>query len=146
MTTLRQAEAIAEATLQRGRDLNAAPLTVAVLDVGGHVVVLKREDGCGHLRPQIAIAKAWGSLGMGFNSRELARRAEHQPLFFGSLSTIADGRLALAAGGVLIRDGDGTVVGAVGVSGDLSDMDEACAIAGVRDAGFIPDPAGEPDH
>lgn len=144
MTTLIQAEAVADATLQRGRELGAAPLTVAVLDAGGHPVVLKREDGSGILRPEIAVAKAYGSLGMGLSSRELGQRAQKQPTFFAALTTIAGGRLAPAAGGVLIRSADGAIVGAVGVSGDVSDLDEACAIAGVVAAGLRPEPETPP--
>ena len=136
MITLGQAEAIAAATLEHGRAVGAAPLTVAVLDAGGHAVVLKREDGSGILRPQIAHAKAWGALGMGFSSREIGRRAEAQPVFFGTLATVAEGRLAPAAGGVLVRDANGAVLGAVGVSGDVSDVDEVCALAGVTAAGL----------
>jgi len=138
MTTLAQAEAIASGTLAQGRAMGAAPLTVAVLDAGGHLVVLRREDGSGILRPQIAHAKAWGALGMGFSSRELGRRAEAQPVFFASLAAVADGRFAPAAGGILVRDADGALLGAVGVSGDLSDVDEQCALAGVAAAGLVP--------
>jgi uncharacterized protein GlcG (DUF336 family) len=140
MTTLARAEEIATATLAHGREIAAAPLTVAVLDAGGHLVALKREDGSGILRPQIACAKAWGALGMGFSSRELGRRAELQPVLFGSLASVADGRLAPAAGGVLVRTANGAVIGAVGVSGDVSDVDEDCALAGVRAAGLASDP------
>jgi uncharacterized protein GlcG (DUF336 family) len=138
MTTLAQAEAIASATLDQGRTVGAAPLTVAVLDAGGHLVVLKRDDGSGILRPQIAQAKAWGALGMGFSSREIGRRAEAQPVFFASLAAVADGRFAAAAGGILVRDADGALLGAVGVSGDVSDVDEQCALAGVAAAGLVP--------
>ncbi len=137
MTTLAQAEAIASATLAHGRSVGSAPLTVAVLDAGGHLVVLKREDGSGILRPQIACAKAWSALGMGFSSREIGVRAERQPVFFGALAAVADGRWAPAAGGVLVRATDGTVIGAVGVSGDVSDVDEACALAGIAASGQL---------
>lgn len=140
---LEHAEEIADSTLRRGRELGAAPLTVAVLDAGGHVVVLKREDGSGILRPQIAIAKAYGAVGMGLSSRELGRRAEKQPVFFGTLAAVAEGRLAPAAGGVLVRDSDGVLLGAVGVSGDVSDMDERCAVHGVDVAGLVPEPGVE---
>src|SRR5215216_1873289 len=131
MITLEQAEAIATATLERGRSVGAAPLTVAVLDAGGHLVVLKREDGSGILRPQIASAKAWSALGMGFSTRELAER---QPVFFGALAAVAEGRWAPAPGGVLVRSAQNGVIGAVGVSGDVSDVDEGCALAGVAGA------------
>ena len=136
--SLAQAEAIASATLDHGRTVGAAPLTVAVLDAGGHLVLLKRDDGSGILRPQIAHAKAWGALGMGFSSREIGRRAETQPVFFASLAAVADGRFAPAAGGILVRDADGALLGAVGVSGDVSDVDEQCALAGVAAAGLVP--------
>ncbi len=140
MITLEQAEEVAAATLAHGRSIGAAPLTVAVLDAGGHLVVLKREDGSGILRPQVACAKAWSALGMGFSSRELGLRAERQPVFFAALASVADGRFAPAAGGVLLRDADGRVVGGVGVSGDVSDVDEVCALAGVAAAGLRSDP------
>ncbi|MCV2488888.1 heme-binding protein [Geodermatophilus sp. YIM 151500] len=140
MTTLAQARAVASATLAHGRSIGAAPLTVAVLDAGGHLVVLEREDGSGILRPQIACAKAWSALGMGFSSREIGVRAERQPVFFGALAAVADGRWAPAAGGVLLRSDDGSVTGAVGVSGDVSDVDEECALAGVAAAGLRSDP------
>ena len=145
MTTLTQAQAIAAATLAHGREIGAAPLTVAVLDAGGHLVVLEREDGSGILRPQIACAKAWSALGMGFSSRELGRRAEAQPVFFGALAAVADGRFAPAAGGLLVRSPDGAVIGGVGVSGDTSDVDETCALAGVQAAGLAVDPPA-PQH
>lgn len=145
MITFSQAEAIATGALHRGRELRAAPLTVAVLDTGGHLVVLNREDGSGILRPQLATAKAWGSLGMGFGSRELARRAETAPVFFSALHAISDGRLAPVPGGVLIRDEAGSLLGAVGVSGDMSDVDEACAIAAVLGAGLRPEPEDAPE-
>lgn len=143
MITLEQAQRIAAGTLRRGRELDAAPLTVAVLDTGGHPVVLQREDGSGILRPQIATAKAWGALGMGLPSRELGRRAELVPHFVTALSAVSEGRMVPVAGGVLIRDA-GTLLGAVGVSGDTSDVDEACAIAAVLAAGLNPDPETPP--
>jgi uncharacterized protein GlcG (DUF336 family) len=114
-----------------------------VLDPGGHAVALKREDGSGILRPQIAMGKAWGALGMGFASRELARRAEQHPVFVAALTSVSGGRLVPVPGGVLIRAGDGALVGAVGVSGDTSDKDEECAAHGVEAAGLVPDTAGE---
>ena len=129
------AQAIADATLRHARG-RAAPLTVAVLDAGGHVVVLKRDDGSGILRPQIAVAKAYGAVGMGMSSRALATRAEKQPVFFGTLAAVTDGRFAPAPGGVLVRDKDGALLGAVGVSGDVSDMDERCAVHGVPPPGL----------
>ncbi|MET8354459.1 MULTISPECIES: GlcG/HbpS family heme-binding protein [unclassified Micromonospora] len=135
--TLAQAEAVAAGTLRHARVVRAAPLAVAVLDPGGHVVVVKREDGAGILRVEIATAKAFGALGMGMSSREIAQRAERQPTFFASLAAVTGGRLAPAAGGVLVRDADGSLLGAVGASGDVSDVDEACVLAGIAAAGLV---------
>ncbi|MBU2664056.1 heme-binding protein [Actinoplanes bogorensis] len=132
--TLARADALADSTLRQARSVNAAPLTVVVLDAGGHAVVVKREDGSGILRVEIATAKAYGALGMGFSSREIGDRADAQPVFFGAVATVAGGRLAPAAGGLLIRDPDGHVIGAIGVSGDTSDVDEACAAAALSDS------------
>jgi uncharacterized protein GlcG (DUF336 family) len=142
--TLAQATTIVEAALRKGRDLTLAPLTVAVLDAGGHLKSFAREDGSGIVRPQIAVGKAWGALGMGVGSRALARRvAEQGPpqqAFFGALNAMSEGRVVPAAGGVLIRDGSGAIIGAVGISGDVSDKDEACAVAGIAAAGLVADP------
>ncbi len=116
------------------------PLTVAVLDSGGHLVALKREDRSSLLRPQIAVGKAWGVLGMGIGGRELAKRASAAPAFMGALSDLAEGKMVPVPGGVLIRDASGAIIGAVGVTGDVSENDEACAIAGIRKVGLTPDP------
>lgn len=137
--TLQQADQIASGTLAKGRELGFAPLTVVVLDAGGHVVVLKREDGASIMRPELATAKAWGALGMGFGGRELARRAAKMPGFFSALNAIADGRMAPVAGSALLRDAGGDVIGAVGVSGDTSDNDELCLIPAVLATGLTPD-------
>ncbi len=132
--TLAQANIIIQKALEKGRQLGCAPLAVAVLDDGGNLKAFAREDGAGILRQQIATGKAWGALGMGFGSRALAKRAADNPAFFGALFAASDGRIVPAAGGVLIRDGGGEVVGAVGISGDTSDKDEACALEGIQAA------------
>jgi uncharacterized protein GlcG (DUF336 family) len=141
--TLDQATTIVDATLAKGRELGLDPLTVVVLDPGGHAVALKREDGSGILRPQIATGKAWGALGMGFASRELARRAEENPVFVAALTAASGGRVVPVPGGVLIRTSDGALLGAVGVSGDTSDNDEECTAHGIQAAGLVADTAGE---
>ena len=132
--TLAQAATIVDTALTKGRETNCAPLTVAVLDAGGHLVAFKREDRSGILRFDIAYGKAWGALGMGFGSRELADRAGKNPLFFGVLATVSQGRLVPVPGGVLIKDAAGSMLGAVGISGDTSDKDEVCAVAGIEAA------------
>jgi uncharacterized protein GlcG (DUF336 family) len=137
--SLEQADLIADEALQKGREMKMVPLTVAVLDAGGHVKVLKREDNASIMRPDIAIGKAWGVLGMGFGGRELARRAERMPAFFTALNAMSDGRMVPVAGGVLIRNQEGQIIGSVGITGDTSDNDEICAINGIKAAGLVAD-------
>jgi uncharacterized protein GlcG (DUF336 family) len=134
--SLERADKLVIAALAHGRQLGLAPLTVAVLDAGGHYVVLKREDGAGILRAEIAFGKAWGALGMGFDSRVLAERAQQLPNFYAALGNASGGRIVPAAGGVLIFDEKRRVIGAVGISGDSSANDEACCLAGIAVAGL----------
>ena len=145
--TLAQASTIVDKALEKGRELKLHPLTVVVLDAGGHLVAMKREDKSGILRTQIATGKAWGTLGMGFGGREFARRAAAGGVFLQALMAASDGRVVPAPGGVLIRDGGGDIpgdiIGAVGISGDTSDKDEACAVAGIAAAGLKAD-TGDP--
>lgn len=142
--TLAAASTIVDTALTEGRSRGFQPLTVAVLDAGGHLVALKREDHSSLLRPQIATAKAWGVLGMGFGGRELERRAQRVPTFFSVLSELADGRMVPVPGGVLIRDPDGSeIIGSVGISGDASGNDELCAVTGIKAAGLVAD-TGDP--
>jgi uncharacterized protein GlcG (DUF336 family) len=137
--TLAQAATIVDKALEHGRAKKFKPLTVTVLDAGGHLVAMKREDGSSILRPQIAEGKAWGALGMGFGGREFARRAASGGgLFLTALMAASGGRVVPAPGGVLIRSG-GEIVGSVGISGDVSENDEACAVHGIKEAGLTPD-------
>jgi uncharacterized protein GlcG (DUF336 family) len=136
MISLEQARTIVSATRAHGRDQGLKPLTVVVLDAGGHLVAMEREDGWGYGRPQIAQGKAAGALAMGTSSRVLGDMAADRPQFIAALSVTWEGKLIPAAGGVLIRDQAGTLLGAVGVSGDLSDKDEDAAIAGIAAAGL----------
>ena len=142
--TLQVSNLIADRSLEKGRELGFAPLTVAVLDAGGQIKVLKREDGASLLRPEIAVGKAWGALGMGFGGRELARRASKMPIFFGALSDLCGGRMVPVPGGVIIRSLSGEILGAIGVTGDISENDEICAVWGIKSAGLKPD-TGDPE-
>ena len=137
--TLDKANVIADQTLAKARDAKYRPMCVAVLDEGGHLKVLKREDAASILRPDIAIGKAWGAVGMGESSRSLSERLKERPAFLGALSVMSQGKVVPVAGGVLVMDGaDGNeIIGAVGVSGGTADEDEACAIAGIKAAGFV---------
>lgn len=133
--TLEKANSIASAALAKGRDLGLKPLCVAVLDKGGHLIALQREDGASNLRPQIAAAKASGALGLGVSSRMIGEMATERPTFVASLASLTGAEIIPAAGGLLIKDGT-AVIGAVGVTGDTSDNDEACAAAGLAAVGF----------
>lgn len=137
--TLEQASAIVDGALAKGRETGCRPLAVAVLDAGGHLKALKREDGSSLLRPQIAIGKAWGALGMGMSSRQLGEAAEARPSFFTGLMVASEGRIVASAGGVLVLSADGEVLGAVGITGDSSDKDEVCSMAGIAAAGLAHD-------
>ncbi|MEW6450413.1 MAG: heme-binding protein [Pseudomonadota bacterium] len=140
--TLAQASTIVDVALKTARERNFQPLTVAVLDPGGHLIAFKREDKSGILRYDIAYGKAWGALGMGFGSRTLAERAAQTPQFFTMLAAASGGRIISNPGGILIRDAAGDVIGAVGLSGDTADNDEICGVAGIEAAGLKADPGG----
>jgi uncharacterized protein GlcG (DUF336 family) len=133
---LQTATAISTRALAVGREINAAPLTVAVLDAGGHLISLQREDGASLLRPQIAIGKAWGAMALGKDSRQIAADAQQRPAFIGAVNNLADGKLVPAPGGVLIRNEQGEVIGAVGITGDTSDIDEQCALSALESLGL----------
>lgn len=129
---------IVQSVLSEGNARGLAPLCCVVLDAGGHPLALLRDDAASIHRPQIALAKASGCLGMGFGGRELKRRADAMPAFFYGLNSIFPAGILPVPGGVLIRSA-GQIIGAVGVSGDSSDNDEICAVAGIRAAGFDAD-------
>ena len=142
--TLAQASTIVDVALKTGREKKFAALSVAVLDAGGHLVAFKREDKSGILRFDIAFGKAWGALGMGFGGRTLAGRAPKSQLFFTMLAAASQGRFVPVVGGILIRDAAGDVIGAVGISGDTSENDEMCGLAGIEAAGLKADPGVTP--
>ena len=134
--TLKVALNLTAQALSAGRQINASPLTVAVLDAGGHLLALQREDGASLLRPNIAIGKAWGAIALGKGSRLLALDAQQRPAFFAALNGMGQGDIVPAPGGVLIRDDQGAVMGAIGISGDTSDIDEQCAISAIEVLGL----------
>jgi uncharacterized protein GlcG (DUF336 family) len=139
--SLEQASRIIDAALSKGGEMECDPLSVAVLDAGGHLVAFMRQDGSGILRPQIAIGKAYGALGFGLGSRALR---EKYPQFLNAVAAAADGRMIPVPGGVLVRHRQTReVVGAVGISGDTSDKDEAAAIAGIEAIGLTADAGTE---
>ncbi len=140
--TLKTAAAIVEHAIEKARERGFQPLAVAVLDARGQLKAFGSEDGTSLLRAQIAISKAWGALGMGMGGRSLTSRAQKNPAFFTALGAMSEGKMVPAAGSVLIRTAAGELIGAVGISGDLPENDEAAAIAGIEAAGMSAD-AGE---
>jgi len=134
--TLENAQAIIAAGFAKGAELGLNPLSIAVLDAGGHLLAFARQDGSSTLRPQIACAKAGGALGLGVSSRKIGEMALERPHFIAALHGMSPQGVLPAAGGVLVKNGDGQLVGAVGVTGDTSDNDELCALAGIAAAGF----------
>ena len=137
--TLAQARQIIAGARAAGAQHKMMPLTVAVLDSGGHQVALEREDGSGIMRVEIAVGKAYGALGMGQSSRVLRDRLANRQHFISALSTVSQGRFVPVPGGVLVLC-DGALIGAVGISGDTSEKDEYCGIEGVRAARLSPNP------
>ena len=130
--TLEQANTIISAGQLKGREMGIGPLTIVVLDDGGHLVSMQREDKSGILRFEIAFGKAWGGLAIGRSSRANETDILTREHFGVALAAASNGRIIPVAGGVLILDNDGNVSGAVGVTGDSSDNDESCAVAGIE--------------
>jgi uncharacterized protein GlcG (DUF336 family) len=137
---LETAKAITAGVRAAGKDRGLKPLTVVVLDAGGHVLSVEREDGASNNRFEIAFGKAYGALALGMGSRSLMARAEQQAYFINAAAAAIGGRLVPVPGGVLVKDAAGTVIGCVGVSGDTSDNDELAAISGIESASLVPQP------
>ena len=134
--TLSQARVIVAETLKMGRKLDLKPLSVVVLDSGGHVKAFEREDGASPGRFAIAHGKAYGSIMLGIAGRAQLQRAESQAYFMDAMNGLFGGRMVPVPGGVLVRNDAGAIIGAVGVTGDTSDNDAAAALAGIEAAGL----------
>ena len=134
--TLAKANAVIAAAFDKAAELELKPLSVAVLDAGGHLIAFQRQDKASTLRFAIAAGKASGALALGVSSRRIGEMAAERPSFVASLGAIAPNGVIPAAGGVIVVDGAGAPIGAVGVTGDTSDNDEACALAGIAAAGL----------
>jgi len=135
--TLDAAHKIIDAAIAKGREKKLNPLAVAVLDSRGCMKAFAAQDGTSLKRGEIAHGKAYGALSLGMGSRAIFKRAQEQPYFISAVNALVQGALVPVPGGVLILDTSGSLLGAVGISGDTSDNDEACAIAGIDAAGFI---------
>jgi uncharacterized protein GlcG (DUF336 family) len=139
--TLAKAQTVVSAALAHARETSLPPMVVAVLDARGVLKAFAAEDGSALRRADIAIGKAHGALAMGVGSRTLGKRAEERPHFIAAVTHAIGGSLIPVAGGVLVRGGDRSIIGAVGMSGDTSDNDEACVLAGLAAAGLTADPS-----
>jgi len=136
---LKQAERIIDAILARGRELDCRPLSVVVADPGAHVKAFKKEDGSAMMRFEMAMGKAFAALALGRSSSLVRARTEERPLFMNYLMNASGGKIFPEGGGMLIRDGDGEIIGAVGVTGDTETRDEELAAHGIRAAGLKTD-------
>jgi uncharacterized protein GlcG (DUF336 family) len=137
--TLEQASTIVDTALATANQMKLKPMTVAVLDDGGHLIAFKKQDNASLLRFDIAYGKAWGALGLGRSSAQIAKLADDLPQFVAAATAASAGRIIPVAGGLLVRGADGSVMGAVGVSGDSAQNDEACAASGIKGAGLQPE-------
>ena len=140
--TLKAANTIVAKAFEKAREMKIKPLGVIVLDASGHIVSAQREDGASMFRLDVAKGKAWAAVAMGASSRALANRAKDNPNFFVALASTAEGKFLPQTGAALIRDKDGTIIGAAGASGGTGDEDEACCIYGIEKAELVADAKG----
>lgn len=141
--TLDQANEIIAEARGEAKERALKPLTYAVVDAGGHLIALARDDGAAHLRNEIATNKAWGSIAFGISSKRLGRHIDGHTNWWVGLAGTAGGRLVPSAGGVFIRSSDGEILGAFGISGEASAIDEEIAVIGIEAAGFVADTEGD---
>ena len=137
--TMDEALAILQGTFRRAAELEAYPLAAIVLDAGGRVKAVLKQDGASLMRFEIARGKAFAALALNRSSRQVLQKFREKPAFMDTLRDLADGPIFLEAGGQLIRDASGEVVGAIGVTGDVNEVDDLCAISGIQSAGFKAD-------
>lgn len=136
MLTLETCETIAQGAFAHGKQAGFKPLCIAIVDTGGHLLLLKRDEAASIYRPQIAMGKASACIGLGLGGQTVQEMGLERPVFFQSLSQIFPGGCVPVQGGILIHDGEGALIGAMGVTGDLSPNDEACGVAGIEAAGL----------
>ncbi|ACB95716.1 GlcG/HbpS family heme-binding protein [Beijerinckia indica] len=137
--TLDIARRVVEAALAKGIEKQLKPLAISVFDERGCLKAFVAQDGTSLLRAEVAQGKAYGALALGMGSRAIFKRAQEQAYFVSAVNTLAEGKIVPVPGGVLIRDESGVLLGAIGISGDTSDNDELCAVAGIEAVGLRPD-------
>ena len=134
--SLRKARTIIRKSLEKGREMELKPLSVVVLDAGGHVIAFEKEDGSAPGRFAIAHGKAYGAVMLGMSGSAQMARAEQQAYFMAAVNGVYGGQVVPVPGGILVRDKKGSVIGAVGVTGDTSDNDAEAGLAGIASAGL----------
>ena len=137
--SLDQANTIIAATFAAAKKHKCRPMSAIVLDAGGRVKAFHKQDGSSLLRFEIAYGKAFAALSLNRSSRQVLQKAKEKPAFMQSLTELSDGPLFLEGGGQLVRDATGEIVGALGVTGDVNEVDDLCALDGIRAAGFLSD-------
>jgi len=138
--SLKESLQIIDGAFARAAELKLKPLTIVVLDAGGHVKAAQKQDGCSLMRYDIAKGKAFAALAMGRSSKLVLQKSREKPIFMDVLRKMSDDQLFLEGGGQLILDQEGEVIGAIGITGDVNEMDDECAFSGIRGAGFQIDP------
>jgi uncharacterized protein GlcG (DUF336 family) len=139
MLTLAQANRIIETILARGAELNCRPLSVVVVEPGCKVKAFQKEDGSSMIRFEMAFGKAYSALALGRSSKLVRVRAQEKPIFMDYLIAASGQQIFPEGGGLLIRDADGEVIGAVGVTGDTEDRDDELAAHGIHAVGLKTD-------
>ena len=134
--TLAVARQILDAALAFSTERSLKPLAIAVLDARGCVKASAAQDGTSLMRGEVAHGKAYGAIALGIGSRAIFERAQQQAFFISAVNTLAQGRIVPVPGGILFNDASGALLGAIGISGDTSDNDEACCMAGIAAAGL----------
>ncbi len=135
---LKTAQDLVAAAVAHAAASKFKPLAIAVLDSRGALKAFIAQDGSSLRRGDIAMAKASGAVAMGVGSRALGNMAGERPHFLAAASHVI-GPMIPVAGGVLLKTADGILLGAVGVSGETSDNDEAVAVAGAEAVGLVAD-------
>ena len=139
IVTMAQADLIMNAVIAHGAELNCRPISVIVVEPGCKVKGFKKEDGASMIRFEMAYGKAYAALSLGRSSKLVRERAVERPIFMRYLIAASDEQVFPEGGGMLIRDDNGEVIGAVGVTGDTEDRDEELAIHGIHAAGLKTD-------
>ena len=139
---LADAKKIIEAALAAQATNKFKPMAIVVVGARGSIIASESQDGTSLLRPKVAHGKAYGAIALGMGSRVMFERAKNEAYFVQAVNALCDGAMVPVPGGVLVKDKDGNILGAVGVTGDISDSDEICAVAGIEAAGFVADTGG----